>query len=336
MRAIFQIEQVGPFVSVQDAGRSGYARFGVTRSGPMDRLGHLLTNYALGMPDHSSAIEVSLGGVTLQCVEGEVTAAVGGGHFSISLDGNELAPWSIFTLREGSILKIRSGEWGSWCYLSFLGDIQTKNWLGSQSVHQGSGLCGLPFKQGDKVIVENVKSNFGTADSFFNPKPMKPPSDIRVVQGPQDQYFDDISIGKLYLTEFKLSFEYDRMGVRLNGGELKINQALDMPSEPVARGSIQVPGHGNPICLLADHQTTGGYPKIATIISVDQDMMAQKRVADVVAFTKISVDEAIVIARQRHLQIDMMKKEIVSNRASFIHKLWSNNLISGVISTSQD
>lgn len=336
MRAVFQIEQVGPFVSVQDAGRSGYARFGVTKAGPMDKLGHLLTNYALGKYDHSSAIEVSLGGLALKCIEGEITAAVGGGCFSINLDGSELAPWSIFTLREGSVVKIRSGDWGSWCYLSFLGDIMTKEWLGSQSVHQSSGLCGLAYKLGDKIVVDSAKTNSDTSGSFFDPKSLKPSSEVRVVQGPQDLYFDGTSITKLYLTDFKLTADYDRMGVRLNGEKLTVNRALDMPSEPVARGSIQVPGHGDPICLLADHQTTGGYPKIATIISVDQDVMAQKRVGDVVKFTKTNVGDAIKIARQRDLQIDMMKEEILGNRASFIHKLWSSNLISGVVSTSQD
>jgi allophanate hydrolase len=336
MRTVFEIEQVGPFVSIQDAGRNGYARYGVTKSGPMDRLAHSLTNYALGKHDSSSAIEVSLGGLTLKCIEGEITAATGGGYFSINLDGSELAPWSIFTLQEGSVLKIRSGEWGSWCYLSFLGDIQAMKWLGSWSVHQGSGLCGLPYKQGDKIIVENGKSNADTSGSFFDPKTLKPSPEVRIVQGPQDNYFEDISISKLYLTEFKLTSEYDRMGVRLNGEKLKVNRALDMPSEPVARGSIQVPGHGDPICLLADHQTTGGYPKIGTIISADQDTMAQKRVGDVVTFAKTNVDDAIAVARQKHLLIDVMKEEIERNRASFIHKLWSNNLISGVVGTSQD
>lgn len=336
MRAVFQIDQVGPFVSIQDAGRPGYARFGVTKSGPMDQLGHQLTNYALGKPDQSSAIEISLGGLTLKCIEGEVTGAIGGGHFSVNLDGNELAPWSIFGLKEGSVLKIRSGDWGSWCYLSFLGDIVSSKWLGSQSVHQGSGLCGQSYKQGDKIVVDSAKSNTDISGSFFDPKSLKPSAGIRVVQGPQDQYFDEISISKLYLTEFKLTADYDRMGVRLNGEKLGVNRALDMPSEPVARGSIQVPGHGDPICLLADHQTTGGYPKIATMISADQDSMAQKRVADIVTFTKIEVDDAIAIARKRHLHVETMKKEIVSNRASFIHKLWSSNLISGVISTSHD
>ena len=336
MRAILQIKQAGPYVSLQDAGRPGYGRFGVTRSGSMDRLGHQLTNFALSKPDQSTAIEVSLGGLSLKCIKGEVSAAVGGGCFSINLDGSQLPPWSIFTLREGSVLKIRSGDWGSWCYLSFLGDIEAPQWLGSQSVHQSSGLCGLPYRVGDKVIINDTKSISDVSGSFFDPKSLKPTSEIRVVQGPQDQYFEDISISKIYLTDFKLTSEYDRMGVRLKGETLRVNRALDMPSEPIARGSIQVPGHGDPLCLLADHQTTGGYPKIATIISSDQDMMAQKRVADVVRFTKTDVDKAIDLARQRHLQIDIMKEQILSHRASFIHKLWSSNLISGVVDTSHD
>lgn len=335
MRAVFRIDQVGPFTSIQDAGRPGYARFGVTKSGPMDRLANQLTHYALGKDMHSAAIEISLGGLVLTCQEGEITAAIGGGHFSVNLDGNELAPWSLFTLREGSILKIRAGEWGSWCYLSFLGDIQTKEWLGSSAVHLVSNLCGSAYSQGDKIIVENAKVNRDLSGTFLDIKRHDKEAGFHVVQGPQDHFFAPQSIKALYASEYKLSSEYDRMGVRLEGQKLDINQALDMPSAPVARGSLQVPGHGQPICLLADHQTTGGYPKIATMISGDQDAFAQKRVGDAVHFIKIGVDDAINMARKRHLETARLKEEIDGNSSSLIHRLWSHNLISGVVGPSQ-
>lgn len=332
---VFEIEHAGPFVSVQDRGRFGYERFGVTQSGPMDRTSHALANFALGKDDGASAIEISPGGLVINCIEGEITMAVAGGCFDIVLDSTTQAPWSVFTVKAGSQLKIRPGSWGSWAYLAFVGKISAPTWLESQSVHLNSGLCGLPFSSGDRLVIKNASVLSDKSGSFFDPDKLKPDDKIHIVLGPQDKYFDEKSISSLELTEYKLTSEYDRMGVRLKGTPLKINRALDMPSEAIARGSLQVPGHGDPICLLADHQTTGGYPKIATVISADQDKLVQMRVGDSFRFEKISVEEAIEIARNRNAQIDMIKAEIENNQTGLINKLWANNLISGVVGSSE-
>jgi biotin-dependent carboxylase-like uncharacterized protein len=335
LSAVFKIDQVGPFVSVQDKGRFGYMRFGVTEAGPMDRLGHAMANFAVGNPETDPAIEISLGGLTLTCVEGEITACVAGGSFDVHLDGQELAPWSIFTMSVGSKLRIRTGAWGSWTYLAFAGQLDADSWLGSSSTHMGSGLCGASFVQDDIIKIENPRVLENANVKFYDPEHLKPSGDIHVVMGPQDRYFTEKSIASLLLTEYEVTNEYNRMGVRLKGEKLEINQALDMPSEPIARGSLQVPGHGDPICLLADHQTTGGYPKIATVISPDQDRLVQLRAGNRLRFIEVTPMRAVEMARQRKAEIDVMKAEIEANRVGYLQKLWSSNLISGVVGPNQ-
>lgn len=331
MDAVFKIQQAGPFISVQDKGRFGFMRFGVTESGPMDRLGFTLANEALGNAEGTPVLEISLGGVALECVEGSVTAAIAGGSFTVLLDGKELAPWSVFTLSAGSRLQIRSGLWGSWCYLAFAGEVNASAWLGSKSVHLNSGLCGMPFVQGDRLTVAKASVLPERDGVILDPAPLKPGKTLRVVMGPQDRFFDAQALADLFSADFKLTAEYNRMGVRLSGPKLMINAALDMPSEPIARGSLQLPGHGDPICLLADHQTSGGYPKIATVISADQDQLAQMRAGDSFRFARLEPRQAVEIARQRNAQVEVLKLQIQENRLSFTQRLWISNLISGAV-----
>jgi allophanate hydrolase len=126
------------------------------------------------------------------------------------------------------------------------------------------------------------------------------------------------------------------MGMRLSGPKFEINQALDMPSEPIARGSLQVPGHGDPLCLLADHGTAGGYPKVATIISADLDAMTQLRVGDSVHFKPVSVETAIKAARDKAEWLTAFKEQIKAAQVSLEQRLWDNNLISGMILGERD
>jgi len=119
------------------------------------------------------------------------------------------------------------------------------------------------------------------------------------------------------------------MGMRLSGCKLPVAAALDMPSEPITRGSLQVPGHGDPICLLADHHTAGGYPKIATVISADLDSLSQHRTGQSITFASLSPKQAVHAARERRIETDQMCEHIMRNRAGLATRLWNNNLISG-------
>ena len=336
MTARFKVLHAGPFVSVQDTGRTGYKRFGVTGSGAMDRFSFAMVNTALEQPRHNAAIEVSLGGIDIQCTEGSVAACVAGGSFNIVLDGKQLSSCSTFVMQPGSVLRIRPGEWGSWSYLCFAGLLQSVGWLGSQSVHLDSGLCGRPLQTGDEIEIANPATELKVTGNFQNVDRLKPDSTLRVVLGPQDRYFEAASIDALFSEEFTISAEYNRMGVRLNGPALKIAAALDMPSEPIARGSLQVPGHGDPLLLLADHQTTGGYPKIATVISCDQDSFTQLRSGDSVRFKCVEVNEAIAATRDKHQKSEDLFRSFALNSISLDERLANSNLISGVTDAQEN
>lgn len=292
----FQILHAGPHVTVQDGGRKGYLRFGVPASGAMDRLALQAANLALGNPTKAAAIEISLGGLTLVCTKGGVTVAVAGGGFIVDA-GERLGAWQVSTLRAGQRIVIRPGTWGSWTYLAFAGDIQSNHWLGSQSTHGSSGLGGGKLTTGAEVIVTNSRQNAALNGPIPCPAFARPRANPRVLLGPQDRFFDAETLSDLTSGRFVLTSAYDRMGVRLSGPALKPVAKLNMPSEPIARGSIQVAGDGVATVLLADHQTTGGYPKIATVLDCDLDGFAQLRPREALGFEAVTADQAIAAAR---------------------------------------
>jgi biotin-dependent carboxylase-like uncharacterized protein len=300
-RAAFVVDHAGPLTSFQDQGRPGYMRYGIPASGPMDRTAFAIANAALGNEAGAAAIETTIGGLALLCVEGAVTVATAGGGFRLSVDGREAGSWTALTVRAGSRLEIRPGHWGSWTYLAFAGRLVVPAWLGSSATHTISGLGGGRLSKGRRIEIAEAEIRPERTGDIPSAVPARPRPEVRVVLGPQDRFFAPVTIERLLTQPFALTTEYDRMGVRLKGPPLPIAASLDMPSEALVRGSVQVPGHGDPIVLLADHQTTGGYPKIATVASVDQDMFAQLRSRQTVTFRSISAEQAVAAARTRAL-----------------------------------
>lgn len=329
MQATLKVIQVGPSVSVQDEGRYGYMRFGVTHSGAMDRAALGFANAALGNLASNPVIEISLGGITLECIEGSVSFAIAGGSFSSLLNDEKLPTWAMCTLIAGDILKIRPGVWGSWCYLAFAGQLDAARWLDSYSVHLNSGVCGKPLTQNDDICIQNATVHGSDITSLGDQDIAEPSNNIRVVIGPQERFFSDETLDKLLSSQFTISAEYDRMGMRLTGCTLPISAALDMPSEPISRGSLQVPGHGDPICLMADHHTAGGYPKIATVISADQDILSQHRSGGSIKLTSVTTSQAVQIAREHASTVNQALELMQQNKVSITERLWASNLISG-------
>jgi len=329
MNAKLHVTQVGPSVSVQDQGRAGHLRFGVTVSGVMDRTSFAIANAVLDNPPSNPVIEISLGGITLNCLEGSVSFAIVGGKFSAVLNNNPLPPWSMFTMNPGDSLTVRPGEWGSWCYLAFAGQLDANRWLDSYSVHLKSGVCGTALQQDDLLHINATRHNNRDVNSLGEPEILQPDSTIRAVLGPQDRYFEPNTLAKLFSSTFTISADYDRMGMRLSGCNLPVAAPLDMPSEPITRGSLQVPGHGDPICLLADHHTAGGYPKIATVISADLDSLSQHRPGKQIRFESLSPATAVQPTRAWRARINQITDHIVFNRMGLADRLWNSNLISG-------
>lgn len=288
----------GPYVTLQDAGRPGLMRFGVPSSGPMDRKSFTIANAVLGKDPGATGIEVSLGGLTLDCVQGTVTLAVAGGGFILQKGAERLGSWSILTLTQGERLVIRPGFWGSWTYVAFAGKLKAATWLGSTATHGLSGFGGGKLFAGQVLTVEDVEV-LPLQGPIPCPVWARPRSVLHAVAGPQDRFFSPETLNDFATQPFYLTDAYDRMGVRLRGPTLLPEAALSIPSEPILRGSVQVAGDGVATVLLADHQTTGGYPKIATVISDDLDGFAQRRPRDAVRFQLISTQAAVAIARQR-------------------------------------
>ena len=325
----FSISYAGPLVTFQDIGRPGNMRYGVSASGPMDIVSFEAANAVLGNETKQTAIEISLGGLILQCHEGSITLAITGGDFLIEYQGQKISSWTVLTIQKGERLSVRAGKSGSWAYLAFSGKLNVKDWLNSSSTHSTSGFGGGVLKTGQKFTLEDASNQANRIGPILKPN-FNTNDLIHAVLGPQDQYFMKTAIKIFSDSIFKVSDNYDRMGMQLNGPKLELKSALSIPSEPVVKGSIQVSGDGIPTILLADHQTTGGYPKIATVISSDINRLVQFRSNQSVEFMLINSNEALQKTRKF---LDMKEKylqKISTSRGTLEQRLMSENLIGGV------
>ena len=325
----FSISFAGPLVTFQDIGRPGNMRYGVSASGPMDIVSFEAANAVLGNDTKQTAIEISLGGLILQCHEGSITLAITGGDFLIEYQGQKISSWTVLTIQKGERLSVRAGKSGSWAYLAFSGKLNVKDWLNSSSTHSTSGFGGGVLKTGQKFTLTDASNQENRIGPILKPN-FYTNDLIHAVLGPQDQYFMNTAIKIFSNSIFKVSDNYDRMGMQLTGPKLELKSALSIPSEPVVKGSIQVSGDGIPTILLADHQTTGGYPKIATVISSDINRLVQLRSNQNVEFILINSNEALQKTRKF---LDMKEKylqKISTSRGTLEQRLMSENLIGGV------
>ena len=325
----FSISYAGPLVTFQDIGRPGNMRYGVSASGPMDIVSFEAANAVLGNETKQTAIEISLGGLILQCHEGSITLAITGGDFLIEYQGQKISSWTVLTIQKGERLSVRAGKSGSWAYLAFSGKLNVKDWLNSSSTHSTSGFGGGVLKTGQKFTLTDASNQANRIGPILKPN-FNTNDLIHAVLGPQDQYFMNTAIKIFSNSIFKVSDNYDRMGMQLTGPKLELKSALSIPSEPVVKGSIQVSGDGIPTILLADHQTTGGYPKIATVISSDINRLVQFRSNQSVKFVLINSNEALQKTRKF---LDMKEKyleKISISRGTLEQRLMSENLIGGI------
>lgn len=299
---MLRILSVGPGTTLQDGGRQGYLRYGITAAGPMDRLAHATANGAVGSAPDATAIEVSLGGIEVAAEGGPLTVAVAGGAFAVSLGGQTLAPNVALTLEPGAALKVRAGAAGAWCYLTVAGDIAVPPVLGSTATHSRSGIGGLDgraLRTGDGLAVRPRPFTPLSPSRIEAPWLDRDLDTVRVLLGPQADYFDAEAIAAFLASPWTVSTRSDRMASFLDGPALRHARGHDIVSDGIAMGSIQVPGDGRPIVLMADRQPTGGYPKIATVIGPDLGRLAQMRPGSRFRFAAVSLEEAVAA---RHVE----------------------------------
>lgn len=333
--ATLRVLEAGPGATLQDGGRHGYLRFGVTAAGPMDPLAHAAANLAVGNRADATAIEVSVGGIEVTAELGSLTIAIAGGEFSLSLDGRPLPPAVVLTLDAGAVLKIRAGSRGSWCYLAIAGRLVLPKVLGSHATHTRTGFGGVNGRAiiaGDRLGFERSGSSQPSSSVIVAPWLDRPVDTIRVVLGPQHDYFADDQIAAFLAGPWSVSARSDRMAYFLDGPRLTHARGFNIVSDGIAMGAIQVPGDGRPIVLMADRQSTGGYPKIATIIGSDIGRLAQARPGTVFRFAAVSIDAAVSARRD---EAALLARGIVVEPLVRTHLssefLLSLNLIDGVV-----
>jgi 5-oxoprolinase (ATP-hydrolysing) subunit C len=296
MTTALRIISAGPGVSLQDAGRFGYMRFGVTPAGPMDPLAFTTANLAAGAQSGAAAIEVSQGGVELTAEDCPLSLAIAGGDFRVTLDGKLLPAAVLLRVEPGERLVIRPGASGAWCYIAVAGGIDIPPTLGSIATHTRSGIGGVAARAlaaGDVLPITTISTHEPATGKIVAPWLDRPDDVIRVILGPQDDYFSRDQIDLFLAGPWRVSGRSDRMAYLLDGPQLVHAKGFNIISDGVAMGAIQVPGDGLPVVLMADRQPTGGYPKIANIIRADVGRLAQLRPGAQFRFAAIKVKQAV-------------------------------------------
>jgi antagonist of KipI len=296
------VEAPGFFTTVQDLGRDGFGPMGVSASGAADAISLRIGNLLVGNPEGSAALEMTLIGGAFTFEQDAVIAATGA-DFGPSLDGVALPMWTSIEIREGQTVKFGPSRSGARAYLCVQGGIAVELFLGSASTHVLSGLGGFEgraLRKGDRLEV-------GAANSFFRKRSLSvkaleslgPRKVIRVTDGPQSDWFAESSWKTFCGNLFRVSEQSNRMGIRLEGPPISPDTSREMITEGVSLGAIQVPPSGQPIILFVEQQTTGGYLKIANVISADLHSVGQLRPRDEIRFERIEMGEARALLIQQ-------------------------------------
>jgi antagonist of KipI len=312
------VRRPGLFTTVQDLGRYGYQRYGVSVSGAMDRTAVRIGNRIVGNPDGEAGLEVTLQGPELEFT-GDALMAVTGADLSPTLNGNPIPMWTAVKTRPGDILRFGLRRKGSRAYLCFKGGIDVPRVFGSRSTEVRAaigGLDGRRLDKGDQLFFgiaagESVRA--GPRQLPISAQPTYPTAPaLRVVPGPQAKQFLSKARDVLFTSLYAISTDSDRMGFRLNGAPIPHRRPAELISDATASGTIQVPADRHPILLMADCQTTGGYPKIAAVITVDMAQAGQLAPGDRITFIPIAPEEATLLCRTERAKLDRLLPPIAS------------------------
>lgn len=291
------VSSIGPASSVQDGGRHGAQRYGLTPSGAMDRLALAAANVLVGNAPFAAAIEIGPFGAAFTAREGAVRVALAGASRNADVAGRAVAPDTSTILADRETLTLGFARGDSFSYLAIEGGIAGEPVFGSLAVNARAGL-GSPYPRPLQAAdeLQTTAASSGPEHRIDLPPPAHGP--IRVVMGPQDDEFGEEAKTLFLDSEWKISATSDRMGYRLEGPVIKHLHGHNIVSDGTVNGSIQVPGNGAPIVLMPDRPTTGGYPKIATVISADLGRFAQIPAGKGFRFKAVSVAEAQAEARK--------------------------------------
>jgi len=296
--SLIEVRAPGLLTTVQDLGREGYGPMGVSASGAADRLALRIGNRLVGNAEGAAGLEMTLLGGTFFFREAAVVALTGS-DFAPTLDNAPVSSWSSVEIRAGQTLQMGPTRSGARCYLCVRGGIDAKRFLGSASTHLLSGLGGFEgraLRKGDVLRVGRASEGFRTfrkrdlarrALEKLTPKKV-----LRVTAGPQSDWFSEEARKMFYAETYRVAEDSNRMGLRLQGTAIAPVSGGEMISEGVSLGAVQITAGGLPIILFVEQQTTGGYPKIANVISADLSSLGQLRPRDEIRFELVAMETA--------------------------------------------
>ena len=338
MANVLEVTNPGPLATLQDLGRSGWMKYGVPPSGALDQEALAVANLLAGNPEGAPGIEITYGNFTARALA-PLVAACAGAWAPIQVDGVPVLPWAAFSMAPGQVVSIGAPAWGVRAYLALRGGIAAHPVMGSVSTYIRGALGGIDgrgraLRAGDLIATPDPPASANTAvmpaagaaaravaalakrqaafASAHSSAPTSAPApasasapagraiSIRVVMGPQDDHFTDAGRRTFAGEEFTLTNKADRMGLRFEGPSIEHARGADIISDGMPPGAIQVPGDGVPIIMLADRQTTGGYPKIACVARVDLDLLAHLRPGDRIRFVPLSAQDAHEALKQEY------------------------------------
>jgi antagonist of KipI len=307
----FEVIHPGIYTMIQDLGRPGFMKYGVPASGVSDTFAAKIGNRLVGNQPGAALLEILLFRLELLALD-DLIIAVTGGDLSPTIHRTPLPMWQAVSIRKGDRLIFKGRKKGFRAFLAVRGGFEGPKFLGSRSVF-ARGLMGEPLKAGQ--ILERENEILGPPSPRGLPPEMIPDyqtkEPIRVMLGPQEDRFTPQGVETFLSSQYKVSPQSDRMGYRLEGPKIEHVKGADIISESIARGAIQVPLDGNPIIMLWDAQVSGGYTKIATVISADLDRLAQVMPGDQLRFQPVSMEEAHRALREETERLQRAEKSIL-------------------------
>ena len=317
MKAV-RVINPGLMTTVQDLGRTGYQQFGVPEAGAMDRLALVLANMLVGNDWGEGALEVTASGPTLEFLN-HTAFAVTGADISPALNGVPISNYETIYGAKGDVLSFGSLKSGARAYIAFHGGLDVPKVMNSSSTYlrgKFGGLEGRSLRAGDELKVKGEKIRyFGLRKITSEIIPVYTNHyTARVILGTEEEGFWDEAIETFLKSTYTVTNQWDRMGIRLKGTAIAHKKSADILSSGITLGTIQVPSSGEPIIMLADRQTTGGYTRIGNVISVDIPYLAQLKPGDRLSFEKIRVEEAQAMARKQHSLLEELERKFCEQR----------------------
>jgi antagonist of KipI len=312
--SVIQVQAPGLLTTVQDLGRGGFGPLGVSPSGAADPISLRLGNRLVANAEGAAGLEMTLLGGTFLFLDGAILALTGP-DFGATLDGAVVDPWTSIEVRPGQTLRLGPARAGARCYLCVRGGIAVKPFLGSASTHILSGLGGFEgraLRKGDVLHIGSATGSFRKRTVAQQARDrLAPRQTLRVTPGPQSNWFSESSLRSFYSGTYRVGEQSNRMGLRLEGAPVTQSSGGEMITEGVSLGAVQVTHGGLPIILFVEQQTTGGYPKIANVISADIHCVGQLRPRDEFRFEQVTLETArsLLVEQEKLLASEELIRE---------------------------